>query len=426
MKLARLFVALAGLILLAGLALVWQPAPAVQAQGSGAVFTVEEAAYESNYPRGLTFTLRAASTGGDLTRATLFLTLRSGTRERANAEYDAEQGLWVARLYEGGGPPPWVDFSTTWLLTDAAGNTFETEPQPAGYADNTREWQHVETDEISLYWFGFSEDGEFGEMVREAMAAMHDKFAEGWGGNLDYKPVVVFFPDGDVWDEFVSGGNNPGAAGFTNNGWGYSVQRLASETPADFLLECVQRWGYPMQRSMEWRLQRGVTTIAHEVTHIYQSAYRVGGPSWWTEGQADYFAGLTGLDTPPDERLTTLLSVTNDLPTIQGEGPSLALSVMAADSCNGLGYDIGNDFIGWLLDTYGGLETHRRIVEEMQTRDGLDVALERVTGVPFLELENQWRASWNLGPVAALPTPTPFALPTMPVFTIPTPRPSGG
>ena len=238
---------------------------------------------------------------------------------------------------------------------------------------------------------------------------------------------MVFFPDGDVWDEFRAGGNNPGAAGFTNNGWGYSVQRLAGEAPPDFLQECVQRWGYPTQRSMEWRLQRGVTTVAHEITHIYQSAFRVGGPSWWVEGQADYFASLTGLDAPPDERIANLLSVSNDLPTLQGEGPSLALSVMAADSCNGLGYDLGNDFIGWLLDSYDGLATHKAIVEAMQTRDGLSASLERVTGESFLQLENRWRASWGLGPVDILPTPTPFVFPTAPVFTLPTsPASSGG
>ena len=63
----------------------------------------------------------------------------------------------------------------------------------------------------------------------------------------------------------------------------------------------------------------------------------------------------------------------------------------------------------------------------MKTRDGLDVALERATGVPFLELENQWRATWGLDPVQPLPTPTPFVFPTAPVFSLPTsPASSGG
>ena len=56
----------------------------------------------------------------------------------------------------------------------------------------------------------------------------------------------------------------------------------------------------------------------------------------------------------------------------------------------------------------------------MKTRDGLSASLERVTGESFLQLENRWRASWGLGPVDILPTPTPFVFPTAPVFTLPT------
>ena len=393
---------------------------------SDATFTISETTFESHYPRGMTFTLKAASSGGDITRATLFYQLRSGTRERANAEFDAQTESWVATAYESGGLPPWIDFDYTWLLTDSAGNTFESEPVYAIYADNTREWQHVETDEITLHWFGFSEDGEFGEMVSAAMTAMRDQFQAGWGRDLSFKPIVIFFPSGDVWDEYQSGGSNSRAAGFTNNGWGYSLQRLADEQPPDFLMECIERWGYSTDRNMQWRLERGVATIVHELTHIHQSDFRVGGPSWWVEGQADYFASLTGLDSNPDTRLANLLTVTSDLPTLQGAGPSLAVGAMAPDSCNGLGYDMGNDFIQWLLESYGGLELHREIVEQMKTRDGLDVALERVTGVPFLELENQWRASWGLEAVTPLPTPTPFALPSLPVLSTPVPSSSGG
>ncbi len=394
--------------------------PTARAQSGETSFTTGESTFESHYPRGMTFTLEASSSAGEVTRATLFFTLRSGTRERANATYDAATERWIATAYESGGLPPWIDFLYTWLLTDSAGNTYETEPVYAVYADNTRQWQGQDTDLLTLYWFGFAQDGAFGKQVLDAVTKMQENFLLGWGRELSFKPIVIFFPDGESWDEFQSGGSNSRAAGFTNNGWGYSVQRLADEHPPDFLMECVQRWGYATERDLEWRMARGVATIVHELTHIYQSDFRVGGPSWWVEGQADYFAGLTGLDADPAERLANLLTVTSDLPTLQGSGPSLAVGAMAPDSCNGLGYDMGNHFIAWLLETYGGLETHRRIVVEMQTRDGLDVALERVTGLPFLALENQWRAAWGLGPVAPPATATPFVLPALPIFATPT------
>ncbi len=411
------------LVALAAAVAVSGPLPAHAQSTGSATFTVEETTFESNYPRGMTFTIRATSSAGEVTRATLFYVLRPGTRERANAEFDPDLGAWVARPYETGGLPPWIDFDYYWALSDSAGNTFETEPQYGIYADHTREWYHLDTEDLTLHWFGFSEG--FGGMVAGAMADMRGNFAAGWGRTLSYKPIVIFFPEGDVWGEFQQGGANSRAAGFTNNGWGYSLQRLASERPPDFLLECVQRWGYPLERPLEWRLQRGASTVVHEVTHMYQSDFRVGGPAWWVEGQADYFGGLTGLDSDPNERLANLLSVTNDLPTLQGEGPALGVHTLAADSCNGLGYDMGHAFIRWLLENHGGLETHRRIVERMQTRDGLDVALEEATGFSFLELENQWRATWGLPPVAPPPTPTPFAFPTAPPMVVPT-SPGGG
>ncbi len=404
-----------GLSLVVALAL-----PTVQAQTGGATFTVAQTSTESHYPRGMTFTIQATSSAGDITRATLFVVLRTGNRERANGEFDAEQGVWSARFRETGGLPPWIDFTYYWLLTDSAGNTFETEPGYAIYEDLTREWFHLDTEDITLHWFGFPE--EFGGMVAQAMADMREKFAAGWGRLLSHKPIAVFFPDRESWDEFSAGGSNSRAAGFTNSGWGYSVQRLADEEPPEFLMECVERWGHPRHRPMEWRLQRGVTTVVHEITHMYQSDFRVGGPDWWTEGQADYFAWLTGLDADPADRLANLLTVTDDFPTLQGPGPDLALVVMAADSCNALGYDMGNNFIRWLLDNYGGLETHARLVDVLPGRS-LDSALVAVTGKTLLELENEWRASWGLGPVEALPTPTPFVLPTAPPMVLPTPAP---
>lgn len=391
----------------------------LQAQEAG--FTIHDVTFTSNYPAGMTFTIQAESDAGDITNATAFYVLRSGTQERAIAAYDSDAEAWIASAYDNGGLPPWIDFEVRWLLTDAQGNSFETEPQYAIYADATREWQRMDTDDMTLYWFGFAEDaaaenGNFGEMVAAAMADMRAQYAAGWGANLSFKPIVIFFPDQEGWGEFAAGNEETRAAGYTNNGWGYTVLQLASENPPDFLAECVERWGYSTERDMTWRLERGISSIVHEVAHIHQSDFRVGGPSWWIEGQADYFASLTGLDSDPDGRLTNYVSVTNDLPTLQGAGPSPGAGTLAADSCNGLGYDLGNDFIQWLLAEYDGLETHHQIVAEIQKRVGLETALENVTGASLLALENQWRASWGLDAIGALPTPTPFTLPTAPAF----------
>ncbi len=423
-KLASLVLALLALPLGVILALSGGDGP-VAAQSAD--FTVEETTFASNYPRGMTFTIRATSSAGDITRATLYYVLRPGTRERENAEFDAESGAWVARPYSvRGGLPPWIDFDYYWVLADAAGNTYETEPQYGVYADHTREWWSIDTEDITLYWFG--ELPELGDVVAETMVAMRQYFTEGWGRTLSYKPLAILFPPGRVWDEYVEGGVDPDAAGFTNNGWGYTLQRIP--TLQDPLSHEAQRYrcggywyGSRPNTPEEWQLQDTVHSIVHEIVHLYQSDFRVRGPYFWTEGQADYFASLFGW-RPRDavSRMLAFAARGYELPTLQGEGPGGGRTE-SVDGCHAFGYAIGEHFIRWLVDAYGGLEVHARVVEAMPGRS-LAEALEVATGVPFLELENQYRAFLGYPPIQPLPTPTPYVFPTAPVPSLPTP--SGG
>jgi len=420
---------LIGLVLLIALGLaalpVLQPAaPAAQAQGS-ATFTIEETTFESHYPRGMVFTIKASSSGGDIARAVLFYRLRSGTRSRENADFDAATGAWVADPYtEGGGLPPWVDFDYWWMLTDSAGNIFETEPQHGVYADNTREWYSVDTEDITLYWYGFDES--FGQMVADTMARMRPIFEEGWGRLISYKPLAIIFPEGNAWDEYVSGGNNPDAAGFTSPETGYTLQRLSGLRTPEELMERLTRCGrrpevITSHDPETWRLQDLAATIVHETTHLYQSDFNRSGPAWWQEAQPEYFARQSGYITRDAFGRIAAYAQQYDLPTMQGDGPPLGVSTVSADGCNGLGYNMGEVFLTWMLDNYGGLETHRRILEAMPGHS-MGEAIEIATGVPFLDLENQWRASLGLAPVGPPPTATPFQLPNLP--NLPTPRPA--
>ena len=58
------------------------------------------------------------------------------------------------------------------------------------------------------------------------MAAMREYFTLGWGRTLSYKPLAILFPPGDVWNEYVEGGVNPNAAGFTQPSEGFTIQRI--------------------------------------------------------------------------------------------------------------------------------------------------------------------------------------------------------
>ncbi len=423
---AALAAAVLALVLLLG---VLGGTVTIQAQGaSNVTFTVEETTFESNYPRGMTFTISASSDAGEITRATLFYELRTGLRERENGEFDSEMGAWVARPYSlRGGLPPWVDFHYYWLLTDSEGNTYETEPQYGIYEDNTREWWHVDTEDITLYWFG--DMPELGEHVSETMAAMREYFTEGWGRTLSYKPLAVLFPPGDVWNEYVEGGNNPRAAGFTSRGEGYTVQRIPRlMTPEEHEVARERCGGYfygSRENTVEeWRLQDMVHTIVHEITHLYQSDFRVSGPTFWIEGEPEFFGNLA-LDwrsRDAESRMMNYGAMGYPLPTLQGEGPGGG-STRSADGCHALAYAVGETFIRFLVENYGGLETHRLVIENLPGHT-VQEAISLVTGVPFVDLENQYRAHYGIAPVDILPTPTPLVIPTA-SFSFPTPAMSG-
>jgi hypothetical protein len=77
------------------------------------------------------------------------------------------------------------------------------------------------------------------------------------------------------------------------------------------------------------------------------------------------------------------------------------------------------------VTNYGGLDTHRAILEALPG-NGVEKAIEEVLGMPFIDVENQYRTFIGLPPVAILPTATPFTLPTAPVISIPTAPPPGG
>jgi hypothetical protein len=399
------------------------PAVVVAQEDTDVTFTVGETTLESHYPRGMTFSVEAESSAGDITRATLFYELRTGLRQRENADPDMETGKWTARPYTvRGGLPPWVDFHYWWSLTDAEGNNYETEPIYGVYEDNTREWMSIDTDEITMYWFGGMPD--LGEAISEAMAQTREYYELGWGRTISYKPLAIIFPDGTVWNEYVEGGVNPNAAGFTQPSEGFTVQRIPGlrsvsqhEATRD---RCGGYWyGNRENTPEEWRLADMVHTILHETTHLYQADFRMSGPQFWTEGQADYFSSLYGWhNRDADSRMLAYGAAGYDLPTLQGSQMGGG-STAAADGCRAIGYAVGETFIRFIVTNFGGLEVHREILEALPG-NGVEKAIEEVLGMPFVDVENQYRTFLGLPPVEILPTPTPFTFPTAPVIAIPT------
>ena len=342
-------------------------------------FDLGVASVTSQYPRGMVFTLVPESSNGAIEDVILFLRYAHGSGTRVVAEFDSAREVWVAHPWESGaGQPAWTHFEFYWRVRDETGASVDSVAYEANYSDPTREWFRLETPYYVVYWFGMAEDApdQFAREAARAIAGTHPRRVAGFGRELSYTPVGVIYGSREAMSEMVgSGVTNPTAGGYTSDSLGITVQFVPPDRDDAYLTEWLAH------------------VLTHELTHLYQFDVVGGarGPNWWTEGQADWFAYAAG---DYDARLFNLATL-QDLPTLSKPVPR---NIEQADGGLYLVYDMGASFVNWLNLTYGGMETHRQVVELMQRGAALYDALEQATGKPFFDLENEWRAYIDLPP----------------------------
>ncbi len=331
----------------------------------------------SRYPQGLEFALFPAAGAAPWQDVTARLTFVSGVQMRLRARWDTARGAWVARLDPSlRRLPAWTHMEARWRVRLADGSLTESAPFAVDYADVTRRWWRCETDEMVVYWFGFSQGAPqaFAQKMAWALAATRERRVQGFGGPLSYRAVGVIYDNWETMREMEGGGPvNRGGAFYD---LGMSV--LGSVGGDD----------------VEWLRDRMAFLTVHELVHLYQFEKLGGtlGPTWWAEGQAQWFGTHPGAY---DARLRRLVGL-QPLPTL---GREITRDIVQADGLPDLAYDMGASFINWLLAGYGGLPTHAAIVQRMHDGDDLYTAVEAVTGEPFLALENAWRAYLGAPPL---------------------------
>ncbi len=369
-------------------------------------FSFTNFTYESLYPRGLDFKVTITPpTDEEIIAVTLYYEFSGGARSREQAVQTDSDGEWQAVPYATGGLPPWQFMSVSFRVATASGLSIDTEPVTVQYHDATRSWWRAESADAVVYWFDFPE--EFGDVLMKGIAAVQDKYEKGFGGRLSYRPIVIIFPPGDIIGEYRAGGqNNPRTTGSASRATQSAVLRIRGLEIEEIRQDCI--WNEP--RDLEWQMEYSMSVATHEIAHLYQYEFFNGaGPAWWIEGQATFFEWDSG---PFDDRMRNLAQ-TQDLATLQGSGPSGMVGTPASDGCTHLGYEMGTSFINWFVNTYGGYEAHRQVVELMDSNVLLADALEQVTGVAFTELEKQWREYIGLNPEPFIrPTPTFPSFPT--------------
>ncbi|MBN1202164.1 MAG: hypothetical protein JXJ20_09940 [Anaerolineae bacterium] len=360
--------------------------------------TIGETSVTSTYPRGMIFSMQAASDNGEIQDVILFMEYVHGTRDRVNAEYDRESDTWIAHPWDTGeGRPAWSRFNFYWRVRDSAGVTVETDPQLIDYADPTRPWFRAESEHMVLYWFGFGEDmaDEIAQTAAYAVESTHQRRMDGFGGEISYKPIAVVYPQRDILTEMYA---NPIAsetfAGYTSSDLGMSVQVLHDGSTPPGNEECI--WSTPEEeRTMEWRIERIYHTTTHEFTHLWQYDVLGGafGKLWWFEGQAEWFGFAPG---QYDKRLRKLAEL-QDIPSLTED---IGANLTQADGCYALAYDVGPSFINFLHTNYGGIETLQQIAQGTRYGTSMYESVEEIAGKPFIEVENEWRTYLGFEPLS--------------------------
>ena len=356
--------------------------------------TISETSATSQYPRGMVFTVQARSENGDIQDVLFFIQLADGGQQRFLPTWHAETDTWTAHLWESGNnQPAWTPFKFFWRVRDSSQIAVETQPAAAIYSDPTRQWFRVETDNVIAYWFGIDSltPETVAANITEAMAATEPRRVAGFGGPLGYKPLAVLYPTREALNEISGAGvTNPTAGGWTDSTLGMTILHFSArdETYAQ-QPDCYWFSTTHDPRSLEDRINETIYGgIPHEVTHLYQFKYGVISPSWWIEGEAQYFAYSSDKYWPVEDRVRHLASLQN-IPPLSAD--RLSREINQADGCQYLNYDVGQSFVTWLVATYG-IEAHAHIVDLQGHTKSLEEAVEQVTGKPFVDVENEWRA----------------------------------
>ncbi len=355
---------------------------------------VGETAARSEYPNGAIFTVTVESDELVINTVTLRVRYPHNSGARSFAEPTDNPNEWRTVLYEiGGDQPPWQEFDFYWSIADSNGDVHETSRHHFVYSDPARVWYLAEGPYLKLYWFGYG--GELAFTVHQRMAAFRERFEMAFGEGLSYKPIAVLFADQTSFAEFLAGGDSRARRilGFTSSDLGMTVQRFFEPGPRS----CPQFPPAEVQDD-QFVYEYTASVIGHELTHLYQYDKNLTGPHWFTEGAAEWFSDA--FRNHPQGLLPT--SPDDDLPTLQGIGPSTGASTPSG--CNALAYWVGASFHNYVYNVYG-MEAIVTWYDRMSRNFLMDDALIEATGKNLAQLERDWRV-WLGYPAEVYVRPT--------------------
>src|SRR5262249_6126492 len=250
------------------------PLPSPTNNGGSAQWTVNSMTFQSSYPKGFSFALDATSSGGKIVEATVSWSHAPGTIRHAGGTIDSSgkvSATWVSNA--AAAVPQWAGVWYWWILKDEAGNIYQTDQKYNEYADNTRGWRRMESEDIIVFWEE-SLPERIGQDTINAMQRQRPFYLQNWGKLLNYKPRAIIYASFKPFAEWYPGMGTKSPSGgqvvgTTQQTWGGTAQVFQ----ADYNV-----------RNISWGI------VLHEVGHLYQYANGgIVGPIWFFEGDASYF-----------------------------------------------------------------------------------------------------------------------------------------
>ncbi|HRE46216.1 MAG TPA: peptidase MA family metallohydrolase [Aggregatilineales bacterium] len=363
--------------------------------GDSSKITILEETTTSVFRRYVRFDLHARIAEGRIVKARIIYQTRATGGSTAFRVTDFTPGqevtlsyLWYTR-YET--TPPFQMITYRWELQDDTGQIYLTPRQKAEITDTTRDWQSLNVEGITVYWY--DQDAAFGESLLEAAQAGYTFVKERTGFTPEDDLRIVVYNDFRAFCSiFTPGMCLDWYAGVTFGG--VTVQWLIPDE-RDFVIRQV---------------------VPHELAHAFLNDWLDGNtdnvPRWFNEGQATNNE-LEGIDEEIERaRQLAMMGNLDRLPildrvAIQGRDSSLKTANWYAQSAS---------LVAFLYEQWGA-DSLGKIIERVRTGEKFTKALADHTGLTLEEFELAWR-EW-LG--VTTPPPTLQVTPTLNIIFPPTP-----
>lgn len=341
------------------------------------IHVLEQPSWEASFRDHLTFNLSAESTAADIVEVYLvYQVVGQIAASRNRAEFTPGKTIEAEFELDQTKPenymPPGTELEYWWRIIDADGNELETEKQSLLYLDERHDWQTLENDRLTLYWY--EGDESFGQAMFERANQALDTLENDAGITLE-KPIKIFvYADyNDLHDAILA----------TSPEWTGG--------------QALPTYGVVMMGVNPNQLEWGLRATSHELSHlvIHQATdnpYRPYLPRWLDEGIAVY-------NEDPEELVEDFRPVfeqaveSNKLLTLR----SLASPFPANFEDAYLAYGQSGAVVKFIIDTYG-TEAMAELLDIFAEGALDDEALEQALGVDTNGLDNAFRASLGLPP----------------------------